>query len=211
MSRWFRFYSDAMRTPKVASLPDNDFRLWVELLAVAAENSGSIPPEESLKHLLRRRLDHLKGGVKRLIRAGLIDVLDDGYEPHNWNKFQYKSDTSTERVHKHRKKRNVSVTPPDTETDTETDIKIPKVPLKRNIVVSIPDGVSDKTWRDFGIMRQKKGAPITETAMTAIQREADKAGWRLEDALVESISRGWRGFKADWVKIKDDAEFTGPC
>ncbi len=119
MSRWFRFYSDAMRNPRVARLSDKEFRLWVELLAVAAEHDGVIPPLGDLKYLLKRRLDHLSTGVQHLISIGLIDLLEDGYEPHNWAKFQYKSDVSTERVHKHRAKRNVSETPPDTETDTE--------------------------------------------------------------------------------------------
>lgn len=115
MSRWFRFHADAMRNPKVARLSDREFRLWVRLLAVAAENDGMIPPIEDLKHVLNSRLDHLLAGVERLISVGLIDGKDSGYEPHNWSKFQYKSDTSTERVQKHRAKGNVSETPPDTE------------------------------------------------------------------------------------------------
>ena len=119
MSRWFRFYADAMRNPKVLRLSDKDFRLWVGLMAIASENGGKNPHDNDLKLVLGMRLDHLKGGLNRLIRGGLIDAIDDGYEPHQWNKYQYKSDTSTDRVQKHREKRNVSVTPPDTETDTE--------------------------------------------------------------------------------------------
>ena len=121
MSRWFRLYSDAMRNPKVARLNDKEFRLWVELLAVAAENEGTIPCLNDLKHLLKRRLDHLSTGVEHLISIGLIDPLADGYVPHSWSKFQYKSDVSTDRVHKHREKRNVSVTPPETEAETEAE------------------------------------------------------------------------------------------
>jgi hypothetical protein len=122
MSRWFRFYAEAMRNPKVARLTDKEFRLWVELLAVAAENDGAIPCLDDLKHLLKRRLDHLSTGVERLISMGLIDALDDGYEPHHWAKFQYRSDVSTDRVHKHRAKRNVSETPPETDTEADTDM-----------------------------------------------------------------------------------------
>jgi hypothetical protein len=108
-----------MRNQKVLRLSDADFRLWVRLLAVASENDGKIPADEDLKRALGCRLDYLKGGLKRLLNNGLIDPLSSGYEPHNWAKFQYKSDTSTQRVTLHRAKRNVSVTPPDTETDTE--------------------------------------------------------------------------------------------
>ncbi len=119
MSRWFRFYAEAMRNPKVMRLADNDFRLWVRLLAVASENDGRLPPIADLKLLLNARLDRLADGLQRLINSGLIDVAGQGYEPHNWSKFQYKSDTSTPRVTLHRAKRNVTVTPPDTEADTE--------------------------------------------------------------------------------------------
>lgn len=125
VSRWFRFYADAMRNPKVAALSDHDFRLWVELLAIASENDGHIPPLESLKYVLKRRLDHLSRGLNGLIRALLIDALSDGYEPHNWSKFQYKSDVSTDRVNKHRAKRNVSETVPE-QKQSRTDIPTAK-------------------------------------------------------------------------------------
>ena len=119
MSRWFRFYAAALRNPKVMRLSDKDFRLWIRLLAVASENDGHIAPAADLRLVLAMRLDHLDGGLNRLISGGLIDPLDHGYEPHGWSKYQYKSDVSTERVRKHREKGNVSETPPDTETDTE--------------------------------------------------------------------------------------------
>jgi len=121
VSRWFRFYADAMRNPKVLRLSDKDFRLWVRLLAVASENEGRIMALPDLKLTLAMRLDHLKEGINRLISGGLIDALEHGYEPHNWSKFQYKSDTSNERVAKHRAARNVTVTPPETETETEEE------------------------------------------------------------------------------------------
>lgn len=121
--RWFRLYADAMRNPKVAKLTDWEFRWWVNLLSVAAENDGVIPPAEDVKHILKVRLDHAYRALNALITAGLIDALDGHYVPHNWKQRQYKSDTSTARVKKHREKRNVSETAPDTETDTETEKK----------------------------------------------------------------------------------------
>jgi hypothetical protein len=126
MSRWFRFYAGALRNPKVLRLSDKDFRLWVRLLAVASENDGHIPDGDDLRLVLNMRLDHLSSGVDRLISGGLIDAIDDGYEPHGWAKFQYKSDTSTERVHKHREKRNVSETPPETEAEAEIKVRSSK-------------------------------------------------------------------------------------
>ena len=117
--RWFRSYSDTHRNPKIAGLSDADFRLWHQLLCVAAENNGLIPPLESLKSLLKRRLDHLKAALERLVKEGLIDPSDNGFMPHNWLERQYKSDCSTDRVKRFRNGGgNVSETAPDTDTDT---------------------------------------------------------------------------------------------
>lgn len=133
MSRWFRFYSDAMRNPKVMRLSDKDFRVWVKLLAVASENDGGIPCLDDLRLLLSMRLDHLSSSLDRLISGRLIDVLDTGYAPHGWAKFQYKSDTSTDRVKKHRGKGNVSETPSETDTEAETERVIEDKPLSQPV------------------------------------------------------------------------------
>jgi hypothetical protein len=63
-----------------------------------------------------------------------------------------------------------------------------------------PNGVSDQVWSDFEKHRRAKKAPITETALSAFRREADRVGWTLEAALIESVARDWRGFKAEWVE-----------
>ena len=119
MNRWLRFYTETLRNPKVMRLSDADYRLWTKLLCVAADSEGEIPSCADLKFVLGVRLDHLQGGLNRLISGGLIDLYKDGYRPHNWDKFQYKSDTSNERVAKHRAARNVTVTPPEADTETE--------------------------------------------------------------------------------------------
>jgi hypothetical protein len=129
MSRWFRFYGEAMRHPKVARLSDKDFRFWVALLAIASENNGIIPCLDDLVLALRERRDYAERALKRLCDNSLLEPKADCYEPHNWGKHQYKSDTSTDRVHKFRGKRNVSETPvetpPESEADTDTERKSP--------------------------------------------------------------------------------------
>ena len=71
-----------------------------------------------------------------------------------------------------------------------------------------PDGVMDSTWADYIVIRKAKKAPVTETAIKGIAREAAKAGWSLEQALRECISRGWAGFKADWVQTDQEKKMT---
>ena len=65
-----------------------------------------------------------------------------------------------------------------------------------------PEGVSDQTWADFVHHRKVKRAPVSETAMAGIRREAAIAGWSLEGALAETVARGWQSFKAEFVAPK---------
>jgi len=70
-------------------------------------------------------------------------------------------------------------------------------------VVATPHGVSDSVWQDFVKHRKAKKAQVTQTVIDGIQREADKAGWPLDAALRECITRNWQSFKADWVADKN--------
>ena len=66
-------------------------------------------------------------------------------------------------------------------------------------VAATPVGVSQSVWDDFVKHRKTLKAQISKTAITRIEQEASKAGWTLEQALIECVARGWRGFKAEWV------------
>lgn len=199
MSRWFRFYAEAMRNPKVMRLSDKDFRLWVGLMAVASENDGVIPENNDLKMVLGMRLDHLQGGLNRLISGGLIDVLAQGYEPHNWSKFQYKSDTSTERVTKHRAKRNVTVTPPETDTETEVVNANALTPRKRAFAVK--GNRLSLDWQP----EKPLPAPVIELCAQwppgRLERELDgfRDYWtsRTRDAAKSDWDKAW------WNRIRD--------
>jgi len=77
------------------------------------------------------------------------------------------------------------------------------------IRIQAPNGVSIEVWDSFVAQRKASRAVITETVIKSIQREANKAGWTLEQALAECAARGWRGFKAEWVAEKQNLTKTG--
>jgi predicted Zn-ribbon and HTH transcriptional regulator len=79
-----------------------------------------------------------------------------------------------------------------------------------NNITAAPEGVSVDVWYSFVEQRKKSRAVITETVINSIQKEANKAGWTLEMALAECAARGWRGFKADWVKSDQEKEINKP-
>ncbi len=85
-------------------------------------------------------------------------------------------------------------------TTDEPPMKEEKPKRKRSSNVQKPESVSGQVWNDFTALRTKRRAPITETALKGIQREAEKAGITLEEALSTCCERGWQGFKAEWYR-----------
>jgi uncharacterized protein YdaU (DUF1376 family) len=80
----------------------------------------------------------------------------------------------------------------------EPNISPPSPPKGK--LVSKPDDVSDQVWNDFLAVRKAKKSPLTQTAMKAIIKEAELAGWTIEDALTKAVTKNWIGFNAEWVK-----------
>ena len=134
MSRWFRFYDDAINDPKALKLSDRTFRVWVGMLCLASKNGGVLPSFDDMAILLRMKPAQLQPELEKLIAAELLDHDDNGIAPHNWNARQYKSDTkdatNAQRQKRYRDRyRNgdsngantVTVTPTRAETEQITD------------------------------------------------------------------------------------------
>lgn len=70
---------------------------------------------------------------------------------------------------------------------------------KKKPSVSKPEDVSESVWVEWIQHRKLKSAAVSETVVSRLRSEADKAGWSLEDVMKESMLRGWTGFKAEWA------------
>lgn len=126
MSRWFRFYDDAINDPKVLRLSDALFRAWMTLLCIASKYDGVLPPTSDIALMLRVKVTKVAEWLAALTAAGLIDNNDGVFAPHNWNARQYKSDVTDptaalrQKAYRERiKNRNATVTVTDTRADTE--------------------------------------------------------------------------------------------
>jgi uncharacterized protein YdaU (DUF1376 family) len=98
-------------------------------------------------------------------------------------------------------------------TDVQPNKNQEPITIKQETVVktkpmSPPDGVNPAIWADFLVIRKAKKAPVTAAAIAGIEREARKAQWSLEKALVECCARGWAGFKAEWVNKEQNQNKT---
>ncbi len=63
----------------------------------------------------------------------------------------------------------------------------------------VAEGVDRQHAEDWLKIRRAKKAPLTETALDIVKREAAKAGITLAEAIAHAASSNWAGFKAKWL------------
>lgn len=133
-------YTDVLDDPKVQKLPPPLFKVWVNLLCLAGRHDGVLPSEDDIAFALRLDEEACALSIRELVIRGLLDAVDDGLKPHNWDERQFKSDTAESAAERKRTQRarekqrgkpadvtachsdsHSEVTPPDTDTDTEAD------------------------------------------------------------------------------------------
>ena len=75
-----------------------------------------------------------------------------------------------------------------------------KTTQKNSLALLAEFGIVGQLADDFITHRKACKAPITQTALEGFQREADKLGMPIAEAVAYAIERGWRGFKAEWYR-----------
>lgn len=178
---WIKLYRDILEDPDWHDLDGDTAKILVALWLLASEDEdqeGKLPDARRLAFRLRVSETKVNQALTKLSHWLEHDDIDV---------------IST----------GYQVDAPETERETETKTE------KRQIqkALACPANVQESTWSDFLQVRKAKKAPVTAAAIAGIEREARKAGWSLEKALVECCARGWAGFKADWVN-KDQPNKT---
>ncbi len=212
---WFRMYSEFATDPKVQMLNEADQRRLTMLLCLRCNDHVTLQDEE-VTFLLRISNDEWQVTKAQFIARGFINSDN---EILNWDKRQFASDTSKNRVAAHRERKknecNADVTLQKQESnavDTEqiqnrTDTDKNKKPLSPRALLeaeNIPSNLID----DWLKVRKAKNQPLTDTALKATIREASKAGMSLSDAITICCERSWAGFKAEYLVNQSSSKAT---
>jgi len=88
----------------VQTLPLRLFKAWVNLLCLARESDGFLPPLKDIAYELHFSVGDVTKIIQDLENAGLLDKIEDTWEPHDWQVWQFESDTSAVRMRRHRAK-----------------------------------------------------------------------------------------------------------
>lgn len=65
-----------------------------------------------------------------------------------------------------------------------------------------PEQPSEQVLTDWVIVRKENKAPLTQTAITRMGNQLQRAfdaGYSVDQCLSMAIDRGWRGFDAEWI------------
>jgi len=92
---------------------------------------------------------------------------------------------------------------PSNDHQTTTNNNVNKVNNVNNIDFSSwPEKPSDQVLSDWLAMRKRLKADVSQTVINRLSGELKKAharGMSVDDCLSECVTRGWRGFKLEWV------------
>jgi hypothetical protein len=66
--------------------------------------------------------------------------------------------------------------------------------------ITTPEGVSESLWIEFINYRKKLRAPVTETVLKRLTKEANLANMPMNTVIETIMFKGWRSFDATWIK-----------
>ena len=209
---WFRLYHEFATDPKVQMMSESDQRRLIMVMCMRCCNGNETLHDEEVAFQLRVSIEEWTATKAVFIRK---KFLDEGNNLLNWDKRQFSSDSSTERVRKHRalKKQgcNVTETPPD--TDTDTDIKdlsasgdaepSEYITKKKRKLTGKRLTTFEIFWERFGYKKGKAEAAdawldipsltdtLCETINTAADAECSARPQMISDGHTPKMAQGW--------------------
>lgn len=182
---WIKLHRDLLEKKEWHKLSYASRALAISIWLIASEHtdpsSGIVTADhEDLAFRARMKEVDVVNSIKELIKFGFIEHIDDAQPDLLAPCYQDATPES------------------ESESEREDNPKGLSSRPERKKPVDCPSGVDKAVWQDFQLLRKQNRSPLTQTALEGIQREAEKAGISLNDALRECCARGWRGFKADW-------------
>jgi hypothetical protein len=187
---WFRLYSEFAFDQKVQMLSEVDQRRLIMLFCFRCSGNVTLQDEE-VTFQLRCSNDEWLKTKATFIAKGFINEHN---EVLNWDKRQYISDSSSERVARYRDKKksdvtlcNVTVTPPE---QNKTEQKQNKVSLPKNFAIS--DRVISWANREGHTNLQKH---FDNFVLSAQSKDYKYSDW--DSAFMKAIRDNWAGVQAE--------------
>jgi hypothetical protein len=137
---WLRLYAEIRHDRKLRRLPPAQRWLWVAIMTIAKESprpgwllySEDVPVTvDDLVDEAAVSREDVEAGIRAFVQQTMLEEVDGVWHCINWDKRNFTSDCSTERVQRHRARQKSSINNEtlqkrysnDTETPPETEIR----------------------------------------------------------------------------------------
>jgi hypothetical protein len=220
----FQFYpSDWLRDTALRSCSTGARGLWIDMICFMHEGSPYGYLKVADKVILPSNLARMVGETPEVVEGWLNELKEAGvYDTDNGAIFSRRMIRDEELRQKRAEggklggnpnlKVNHKVIVEDKQNPTPSSSSSPSSTSSTKKIKTEairPLNVSQSVWDDFIVIRNKVKKPFTETALKIIQRESQKAGLTLEQALETCCARGWQGFESSWVQKDSNLTKTG--
>lgn len=194
-------YGEWLDDEKVQMMPDHLQARLVRLFCLRSMKPTETLHETQLAFRLRISITELAETKAVFMANGFID---DAWTVLNWNKRQYASDSSTERVREHRRRleqvetlHETGETKNETPPDTEQKQKQNRTEQKKQVApLALPDWLPLDAWQGFAEMRKRIKAPLTDRGVKLTIAALDRLRVSGQDpgaVLDQSTQHNWRG------------------
>jgi len=165
-------------------------------------------PKETQSVIRRLRLIKNALIVNQVLQEFFV-LEDDGWHHKRCDdeilKYHSKSEINREvgklggRPRKINSLQNPEITDMVSENNPQITLTTNHKPLTTNHITT-PEGVSDSLWNEFVNYRKKLKAPVTETVLKRLTKEANLANMPMNTVIETIMFKGWRSFDASWIK-----------
>jgi len=197
---WFRMYAEFANDPKVQMLSETDQRRLTMIFCLRCNGLVTLQDSE-VTFLLRISNDEWVSTKAQFVEKGFINKSN---EVLNWDKRQFSSDTSKNRVAAYRERKknesNDAVTLPKQKSNAVEQIQNRTEQSNAPRALLEVEGVPKNLINDWLKVRKEKKQPLTQSALDATKRESAKAGLTLTEAITVCCENSWAGFKASYMK-----------
>jgi len=222
-AKWFRMYAEFLNDPKVQMLSEQDQRRYIMLLCIRCSNGDVTLQDSEVAFQLRISEQEWLSTKQVLLKKCLITELST---PTAWEKRQFASDTSAERVARHREAHKVTANTVvtlqkrsvETETEKETENKTHlRKPAKSKQKHKQTDEAFAAFWKAFPRKRNKGDAykawvqlspdeDLIAAIMASIERGKASNHWREDGGKYIKYPASWLRAEC-WEDQYDEAKY----
>lgn len=199
-------YAEFATDPKVQMLSEVNQRRLTMLFCFRCSELVTLQDTE-VTFLLRISYDEWMVTKSIFIDRGFTD---ENNQILNWDKRQFSSDTSKNRVAAYRERKknecNVTETLQKQNSNAIEQIQNRTEHINTPLALLVNMGVNESLAKDWIKVRKEKKQATTKTALDRIKAHAEKNGYTFEAAVKISCERGWAGFNVKWLTEENTDE-----